>query len=416
VLNGLNSLQALDANRLRVPGFEFEELSRPAAMAWASMNLIEGLSADVFYQLEWRPTLIDVSGTYWSTNDFAGLAGTQANLGFGRVNENSPPFTPCTDGSNCVPLGSTVPRGGDVTPGNSGQFGGALHVLVPFLNNMDLAFYAARYHSRLPLFSGTSRSGGGLTPADTANYFVEYPKNIGLYGLSFNTTIPFDLALQGEYSLKADQPLQIDDVELLLAGLGAAGQISPAPGATLGNQYIRGFRRFKVSQVDLSVTKIIGPHMGFDQLSLLTEAGAVLVHGMPAPETLAFEAPATYTLNEGTAAQNPGSAAGLPITPYDDYATDFSWGYRVAARFTYNNVFNLVNLEPTLVWLHDVGGTTPTPIVNFVHGRKQVTAQLGINYLSNWTLNLGYTTYLGAAQRNLLNDRDFAELNLKYSF
>ena len=266
------------------------------------------------------------------------------------------------------------------------------------------------------MFSGTSRSGGGLTPADTANYFVEYPEDIQLYGLSFNTTIPLELALQGEYSLKVDQPLQIDDVELLLAGLGAAGQISPVPGATLGNQYVQGYRRLNVSQFDVSVTKIVGPQAAFDQLTLLVEAGGAFVHDMPSPEVLAFEAPATYTLNAGTAAQNPATAAGLPVVPYADYATRSSWGYRAAARFSYNNVFNLVNVEPTLAYFHDVMGTTPTPIVNFVEGRKQVTAALGVNYLSNWTAGLGYTMYFGGDERNLMNDRDYVDLNLKYSF
>lgn len=416
VLHGLNSIQAFDINRLRVPGFELEELARPAGMAWVSMDISEGISADAFYQFEWRKTVIDASGTFFSTNDFAGPAGTQANLGFGRVNENSPAFTTCTDASNCVPLGSTVPRGRDVDADDGGQYGGVLHFLVAPLNDMDLAFYAANYHSRLPLFSGTSRSGGGLTPADTSNYFVEYPEDIGLFGVSFNTTVPFDLALQGEYSLKVDQPLQVDDVELLLAGLGAAGQISPVPGATLGNQVIRGFRRFEVSQWDLSATRIFSPTVAFDQLSLLVEFGAVLVHDLPEPETLAFEAPATYTLNPGTAAQNPGTAAGLPITPYGDYATEFSWGYRVLSRFTYNNVFNLFNLEPTLIWQHDLEGTTPTPITNFIEDRQQLTALLGATYLSDWGFGLGYTTYFGAGRRNLLNDRDFAEINLKYSF
>lgn len=416
VLNGLNSLQALDVNRLRVPGFELEELARPSGMAWLSLAAIPGLTIDAFYQFEWRPTLIDVSGTFLSTNDFAGIAGNQANLGFGRVNENSPAGTICTDGSNCVPVGSTVPRGATREASDNGQYGGAVRVLVPWLNDMDLAFYGANYHSRLPVFSGTSRSGPGLTPADTANYFVEYPEDIGLYGLSFNTTVPFDLALQGEYSLKVGQPLQIDDVELLLAGLGAASQINPTPGATLGNQYIQGFRRFDVSQYDLSVTRVLGPWLAYDQLTLLAEVGFVQVHGLPDAQELAFEAPATYTLNAGTAAQNPATAAGLPVVPYDDYATAFSWGYRLAARFIYNNVFNVVNVEPTLIYFHDVDGTTPSPIVNFVEGRQQVTAQLGISYLSNWNLGVGYTTYFGAGQRNLVNDRDFIDATLKYSF
>lgn len=425
VLHGLNSILAFDVNRLRVPGFEFEELARPAAMAWVSVDPIDNVNVEAFYQLEWRPTVIDVSGTYWGTNDFAGIAGTQANLGFGRANENStnstlcepPPPPPGASQTFCVPFGSTVPRNPNVEPPDSGQYGGAMHLLVSALNNMDLAFYGANFHSKLPVFSGTSRS--NLTsPADDANFFVEYPEDIQLYGMSFNTTLPgIDVAFQGEYSYKLDQPLQIDDVELLLAGLGAPNQISgPAAGASLGNQYLRGWRRFDVNQADLSITKIFGPGFGYDQLSAFVEVGAVHVNNLPDPSVLAFEAPATYTLNAGTAALNPSTAAGLPIVPYDAYATASSWGFRGAARFTFNNVFNTMTMEQTLIYQNDVNGTTPTPIVNFVEGRQQLTWQMTFDYLSTWNFGLGYTSYFGAAERNLLNDRDFLDFNVKYSF
>lgn len=431
VVNGLNSILAFDVNRLRVPGFEFEELIRPAAMAWLSLDPIDNVNIEGFYQLEWRPTVIDTSGTFWSTNDFAGLGGTQANLGFGRAEENQPasangnPATWCDGppdlagpgtGSPCIPFGSTIPRGADNTPSDTGQYGGAVHFYLPALNDMDLAFYGANTHSKLPLFSGTSRS-GPISPADDANYFVEYPEDIQMYGMSFNTTLPgLDVAFQGEYSYKIGQPLQIDDVELLLAGLGAAGQISPMAGATLGNQYLRGWRRFDVNQGDLSITKIFGPRLGFDQLSTFLEVGAVHVNGLPDASVLAFEAPATYTLNAATAAKNPSTAFGLPVVPYDHYASASSWGYRGAARFTFNNVFNIMTMEQTLIWSHDVNGTTPTPIVNFVEGRKQVTWAMTFDYLSTWLFGLGYTNYLGAGERNLLGDRDFVDFNVKYSF
>ena len=51
--------------------------------------------------------------------------------------------------------------------------------------------------------------------AQTARYFLAYPEDIKLYGLSFNTTVG-TWAWQGEISHRQDAPLQIDDVELLL--------------------------------------------------------------------------------------------------------------------------------------------------------------------------------------------------------
>jgi hypothetical protein len=430
VQHGLNALVSADVNQLRIPGFEVEEVQTPVGMAVLSLDLIENVGGEVFYQFEWQPTIIDATGTLMSTNDFAGIGGDQANLGFGRAGENSPatsvanPATWCMPppslapglGSPCNPFGSTVPRDANVTPSHTGQFGGKLSFFVPWLNDMDLALYAANYHSRLPVSSGTSRS-GPLSPADDASYFLEYPEDIQIYGTSFNTTVQFlDIALQGEYSMKVDQPLQVDDVELLLAGLGAPGQISPLAGGTLGNQYLRGWRRHDVSQVDLSFTKVFGPFLGYDQLSLFVESGFVHVHDLPSPEVLAYDAPGTYTLNPGTAALNPATANGLPITPYSAYATATSWGYKAAARFTYNNVLGLFTVEPTLLFQHDVNGITPGPIVNFVEDRMQLNAILGVNYLQTWQFDLGYAAFLGSDYQNLVHDRDYVDFAIKYSF
>ena len=437
VQHGLNALISADVNQLRVPGWEIEEVQTPVGMALVSFDLYENIGIEGFYQFEWKETIIDVPGSFWSTNDFAGIGGTQANIGFGRVDENSPGGTACvgrdgavgTDGpANCVFFGSTVPRGPTVKPSDGGQYGGKLSFYVPWLNDMDLSFYSANYHSRLPVLSGTSRS-GATAPADTATYFVEYPEDIQLYGLSFNTTVAFlDVAVQGEYSLKRGQPLQVDDVELLLAGLGAPGQILGTFAGAQFNQVVQGWRRFDVDQVDISMTKILGPlaWMGYDQLSMFLEAGFVNVRDLPSPTVLAFDAPATSTMNLGTAMLNPATDGGagdsptnddgLPNTPYGDYATQYSWGYKAAARFTYNNVFNVITLEPTILFQHDVRGTTPTPIVNFVEGRQQINLLLGINYLQAWNFDLGYAMYSGGDHQNLLSDRDYIDFSVKYSF
>jgi hypothetical protein len=422
VQHGLNALISADVNQLRVPGWEVEEVQTPVGMAVVSFDVVDNIGAEVFYQYEWKQTVIDAAGTFWSTNDFAGPGGTHANLGFGRAVENQAANAlsgPCVDGSICVPFGSTVPRAGDVQPDDGGQYGAKLSFYIPALNDLDLAVYGANYHSRLPVSSGTSRS-GPFTPATNANFFLEYPEDIKLYGLSFNTTVALlDIAVQGEYSYKVDQPLQVDDVELLLSGLGVASQISPLAGATLGNQYLRGWRRHDVSQLDLSFTKIFGPFLGYDQLSTFVEGGFVYVHDLPSPDVLAYDAPGTYTMNPDTAVLSPSNQLlmiGVPETPYSAYATSTSYGYKAAARFTYNNVFGAFTVEPTLLFQHDLNGITPTPIVNFVEGRRQLNAILGVNYLQSWNFDLGYATYFGAGAQNLISDRDYVDFAVKYSF
>lgn len=411
ILNGINSLIAFDANQLRVPGSELDETAIPTAMAWISATLVPKLSMEAFYQLDWQRTEIDASGSFWGTNDFASIGGTRANLTFGLPPENTP--------------NTTIPRAPDRRPSDSGQYGVKLSTTIPSLNEMDLAFYGMNYHSRLPLVSGISKA-SFAAPSETGGFFVEYPEDIQLYGLSFNTVVG-DWSLQGEYSYKVDQPLQVEDVELLLAGVGLPSQVTPPPaaplGSALGNQYIRGFRRHDVSHTDASITRLLGPLplLGYDQLLLLAEAGAVYVHDLPPESVLRYEGPGTYLPGDAAVAALV-SGSTLPIfgravpQQVGGYATDFSWGYKLIARFQYNNVFNLFRLEPVLRFDHDVEGVTPTPLVNFVEGRKSLTTKLTAAYLQSWSADVAYTRYFGGAAQNLLSDRDYVEALVKYTF
>ncbi len=412
VQNGINSLLAADVNHLRVPGFQLEEVFRPVGMAWASTDVTDNASLDLFYQLEWRPTVTDAAGTYFATNDFAGPGGQTAQIGFGRAPENASPLTVCSDGSPCVPFGAAITRLPDREAKDGDQFGGALRMYLPGLNDLDLSFYAANYHSRLPLVSGRSRPTGN-SPSSESGYRLVYPENIKLYGLSFNTTMWGGIAVQGEASRKDDQPLQIDDVELLLAGLGVSSQVAPIQGSALGGQEIVGYRRYSVNQVNLGLTKIFGPWslIGSDQATMVLEAAGMHVEDMPDTDELRLEAPGTYTPGDAATA----AALGVP-QQIGGYPTASSWGYRLATRLTYNNVFNRFVMEPAILWQHDVNGTSPTPLTSFVEGRQQINLVLNTRYLDRLEYEIGYTVYQGAKPYNLLGDRDFLQMVVKYSF
>jgi hypothetical protein len=418
IQNGLNAIVAANANRAGVPGAELEEVFVPTANLWAAMDLTSLISAEAWYQLQWERTEPFASGTFFSTNDFVAAGGTRANLGFGRVTENSPPGTPCAappfPGNPCVPFGSSIPRTGDDEPSDSGQFGGALRFFVPALAGADIGLYATRYHSRLPLISGISRTDATAT-SQTAAFRIDYPEDIQMFGASASFQGPFGTSIQAEYSYKIDQPLQLDDVEILLAGLGAPNQIvdnTPLP-TSLGNQYIRGWRRHDVHQAILAFTQLFGPNTipGSSQTVWLFETGYTRVNGLPDNDELRYEAPGTPL---------PGNAAiaasqGLPVET-GQFATTSSWGYRTVVASTYNNVLGGMNVTPSLRFDHDVNGMTPSPLGNFVDGRKQVATNLKFDYLSTWQFDVGYTMFFGGGKQNLLADRDFVQLALRYAF
>jgi hypothetical protein len=258
-----------------------------------------------------------------------------------------------------------------------------------------------------------------FTAAATGNYLIEFPKDIHLYGASFNTSYK-GIALQGELSYRPNQPLQVDDVELLFAALSS---INPAFGPNnqiknyLGqlNTYIPGYRRHTVWTGQMTVTKVGGGILGAAQSTLLAEAGFVNVTDLPQKGKLRYDGPATFVggdINYMTASGN--AAAGSD--PASAFADSFSWGYQLVGRLDYNNVFRGVNVSPLLVFSHDVSGNTPQPLGNFLHGRKSLTFGAEFTFQNAWAVDIRYVNFFGAGRFNLLGDRDYVSCNLKYSF
>lgn len=403
VQNGLNSLIAVDAAHLRTPGFEVDELFIPQGMVHVGVDLMDNVTLKAFYQYDWKGTQADPSGTFFSTNDFVAIGGDGAEIGFGRCGENSMPGA----GANAAcPGGSSARRRADNTPKDGGQGGVAINTSLPILNEISVAAYAANYHSRLPLISGVAATAVGVP--STSGYIVEYPENIKMYGVSFNTTTFWGMGIQGEYSYKLGQPLQVDDVELLLTGLRA---FNSQVGTYGPGEYIRGWRRHDVSQYDMSLTKLLAPHvLGIDELLLLGETAVTYVHDMPAQSELRYEGPGTFTPGDAVTAANNG----VPQQT-KGFATATSYGYKLVARAKWEGLGSF-GVTGTLRFDHDLNGTTPTPLGNFVENRKLFYTAVELSYLDNITLGLDWTQYFGGGNFNLVNDRDNVSMNVKYSF
>ena len=283
--------------------------------------------------------------------------------------------------------------------------------------------------------------------AKTAHYYVEYPEDNQLFGLSFNTLLGASgWALQGEYTLHLDAPLQRAEQSVIGEGIGpmltalglaadASVKAAIAQGAAEAAQSdpraapaaaeraaeaqaaknaldsflaayraedLVGHRKRNVSQLQATTTKVFGPALGADSWVFVTEAAVMHVHDLPSDDPL--DSPAVL----GRIDEDPNN----PDTSADTTAT--SWGYRMAARLDYNNAIGAVNLYPYLQFQHDVNGNSPLPIGPFAEGRTALTLGLRADYLSRWQADLGYTQYDG--RRHYLKDRDFISASIKYSF
>jgi len=261
---------------------------------------------------------------------------------------------------------------------------------------------------------------------NSGRIIVEYPEDIRMYGVSFNTTLgETGIALQGELSYRDNMPLQFDDVELLFSALTPLNPLIPAPGnrfiSQLGDvgpgDYVRGWERHEVSQLQFTLTKAFGPGnwLGAQQIATVAEFGATEIWDLPAPEVLRYQGDGTDTGCGGD--QLTGGALRNPVSQCDGFPTRFSWGYRLAMRADYNNVFGSpFNVSPRIAFNHDVNGITPGPGGNFLEGRKSVTVGAEATYLNQWAADLSFTEFRGAGHLNLIHDRDFVSFTIKYSF
>ena len=177
-LNSLNTINAPDATRARVPGFDLKEAFQPQGMIVAGTDLIENVSLEAFYQYQWRPIVVDPVGSFFSVSDTLGAGGRYAMLSFAKAPEDPlqlyEPFRNPDDPT--AVLGSRSSRTllrdyraeSDRGPSNGGQYGASIKTFLQDLNNgTEIAFYFANYHAHIPSVSGFA-SQASCIPAPTA--------------------------------------------------------------------------------------------------------------------------------------------------------------------------------------------------------------------------------------------------------
>ncbi|PYC28571.1 DUF1302 domain-containing protein [Aquipseudomonas alcaligenes] len=490
IQNSINAINPVDAAAFRRPGAEIKEGLIPVNMFYVSQSLTDNLSAEAFYQLEWDQTVTDNCGTFFAQPDIVAdgcdsnlavlrsetsLRNTLAPLGVALTNAQIAALNALGTDWGSPDEGVIVRRSGDKDARDSGQFGVALRY---FFEPLDTEFggYFMNYHSRTPIFSGQSGSvadyaairnyilagpgGGGLTAtraslaslaaAGSGSYFMEYPEDIRLYGLSFSTTLPTGTAWAGELSYRPNAPVQLNTTDVLYAGLKPLGQL-----ATVGPGYVasginnvslldatagstaNGYRRKEITQFQTTLTHFFDQVMGASRLTLVGEIGVVHVGGLENSDELRYgrdpiygpgPLPGNYDVNgaatpggvfpacTGLNVSTLGSANAENVSKYcedDGFVTTTAWGYRARAIWDYPDVFAGVNLRPSVAWSHDVNGYGPNGL--FTEGAKAVSLGLDAEYQNTYTASLSYTDFFGG-KYNTAVDRDFLAFSVGVSF
>ncbi|MEH6393768.1 DUF1302 domain-containing protein [Pseudoalteromonas sp.] len=488
ISHGIN-VNPVDIDRLKAPGAELKEAFIPVGMLWASLGITDNINLEAFYQYDWHETRLPAAGSYFSTNDFASENGYQQNIQLGFTSNPDIDLEFLTQSLNNLQakygaaaaaqgIDPTSAEGqallanmylayptkvalkgkgsaGKTEPKNGGQYGLRLGMFLPELNDTEVALYHINYHSRRPLISGQVSNFTSdaiaedlamiLSPDTTItednitqlNAFTQgklvYPEDIKLYGVSFNTSIG-ETAFAGEFAFREDEPLQIDDVELLYAGmpeqLAVAGirpdfagisQMSKGDAISVvgPGETAQGYIERNTAQLQFTATHLFGPSLGADSWAVVGEVGGVRINDLPEYDELRLNVSGTgrsgVITGPGTddySTLHLGLSNGPETNPFPSAS---AWGYRLIAKGDYFNFFKGVNFSPRFVFSHDVNGITPDPMFLFIEDRKSLGVTANFNYQNAWSFDFSYNSFWGGGQTNTFSDRDFVSFNIKYS-
>lgn len=515
-LNSLAEINPPNAAILRMPGFEINELFQPVPVALLSMDLFEGVSTEIVYQFGWKKVQPDPRGSFFADSDLIGGQFATITLG---ANGEDPGSIQRVDNvigqisSTSLTTALLDPK----EPEDGGQYGIKLSYFAEWLNGgTELGFYFFNYHSRLPYatvfaaddscardstsaadaiddcngFNGPSSESLALLdptpgpareplPIDSFKAYLDYPEDIHMFGISFNTNIPGGFSLAGEFSYRPNVPMQIHLTDVIFTGLQPAfpaepiepttppgtpcppPELDPAlaalcqlgqatlPSAAQGvpsylmgyrgisrvqaNSLIKGYERMKVGQFDFTAIKAFSSNpFGADQILSISEIGGTMVFDMPSLDQLQFEGGGVNRTHysegaDGTSAGRgpPGNSCGegapttchfTPTSQNGGFADSFAWGLRQIIRWEYNDVIFGWGFKPILIAQWDVEGIAPYPLQNFVEGRKEISAGTDVTLTESLSARLMYQWFTGGGRENTRMDRDNLAFNFAYNF
>jgi hypothetical protein len=509
--NAIAEINAPNSAVLHTPGTEINEIFRPTAAVLLSTALTDRFSTELFYQLKWREVEPDPAGSFFSDIDL--LGGDYAIIGLGQIGEDPDKLQRAYGPISLISSTSlTVYPGKANKPRDMGQYGIRLNYFADWQGGTQLSFYYLNYHSRYPYATVTATDAsctrgvgpdgvvsddqqsnvvsaalncklfnGSLLgrqnqhnpdreplPIDTLGFYLDYPEDVHMLGLSFNTTIG-GISFAGEYSFRPNLPLQVNITDIVQAGLQPAfpandflvdptallntlvplldpltpdilrnlEQLGGArfPGANTAvpsyvktyrgygsiqpHQRIAGYERFHVGQLDLTAIKAFSNVIGADQILLINEIGFTQIYNLPSLDRLQLETgyPDRTHRSIGQDEKGPNDYATLnPHRQTTGFADDFAWGYRVIAIGEYNDVIFGWTFRPQLTVQWDIHGTAPYPIQNFVEGRQQYDFATTINVTENLSTRFNYTIFTGGGRHNTLRDRDYLSWSFSYAF
>ncbi|TCB33844.1 DUF1302 domain-containing protein [Acinetobacter sp. ANC 4910] len=418
--NGLNSVSAFDYAGMTRPGVDSKERVIPVEMFSFQAEVNKNLKFDGFYQFKFRPTVVDGCGTFFAISDF--------------VPEHCGPIILTVMpgdklSETALEAQTMIPRSDSRYAKDNGQYGFSLKQTLTSLNNAELGFYFANFHSRNANFDGTAVTALGPANFDTAQFFSIYPEDIKMYGLSlsgkFGTTSVFS-----ELTHKPNQPLQLNGTDIVYAQVLSNETPLTEPGLTpeLG-QYLQGYVRLPVTQFSVGTADSYANLLGANSLNWAAELALNHISDIGNHR---FGRVGAFGRSELSSGAYNSATGEHKCTPYgtahlsnaeidslnarfcntEGFFTEWSYGYRIRGALNYKDIFPATVITPSLIFRHDVNGFSQ----NFQEGQMSLAAAVSATYRQKYNVELAYVNFFGSNDFSTVDDRDFASLAFKVNF
>jgi hypothetical protein len=392
---GLDLLNPRDLPAIHRPGFTPEEGKVPVPALFGRIELTPEFALEGFYQTRFRPTALDMCGTFGSTNDYMVSGCDKVMSG-----------QPITNDRERLNTGAFLKRIDTPKP-TSAQFGVGLNWKSAALAT-DFGLYAARYtgRSQIPSLRKSSRVGPALIAGDPGGmniaFFTEYPEAIRIGALTFNHKSGAT-SVFGEVSYRPNQPLMFAPTDVLPGFLNPAApsliraDITAVPSGGLFHAY----DRYKAVQAQLGVQH--DWRVGASALSATAEVVTKRVFDLPDQTVRRYARNELFGLGPIGAVCVVNTADAGKQCSQRGYVSSAAYAARLRVEGRWRDVLPSLNLAASSLVVRDLKGWSYDGLIN--EGRNTLTLALRFEYRQRYLAEVVYNPNWGG-DYNAYSDRD----------
>jgi hypothetical protein len=404
--NGINATNAVDIQKLLIPGTQLKQALLPEPMISFAAGITSGLTTEAYYQFNWESNRYPPVGSYWSAGDIFGrgygpltvstlngnengfdagtIAGPNAGnaqavsgINSGLVNGQfaGPPFN-----SIGVPVSQQLPN--KYRP----QFGIKFNY-KPKAVDVNFGFYYLNYTDKSPVVQGL--------PDGSLQF--KYLENRQIFGASANFGV-------GDWAIGTELSYRPHDAVALSGCFGAGGPLDFNTNGVGGVTCQQWEDRKKLQYLingQLSLTQSDYPFLKLihaDMAVLTMELAWIYYPGLSSSGVtrsvdgqLVTQAPAAGYFTW----LNNNSGLGYPITAAQGTAS--SIGATIDFNVTYDgSIIPGWQVTPGVTFSDALYGYTPTFTANYMQGAKSVNVYLLFNQNPTvWQAGINFTAFFG---------------------